>query len=608
MVHAKKTRSKKKKKKQQAKDGGFLREQFSLMMGDSQRVRTGFIAFVVLCGMGVIMIRLYGLQVSAHQEYADLAGGQHDVVIDLEPVRGEVFLKNGEEQYPLAINREYQMAYLVPKDVEDVEKTAILVAEALELDRNDVRAKLADHDDVYAVLKHRISDDEIRRIEELDLPGVLLLSEYFRYYPGDELAAQSVGFVGSDGEKFVGRYGVEKIFEDELEGEAGELQQERDARGAWLSVHDRDLTPATDGTDLELTMEYTVQYDVEQILKKTVEKHGADSGSIVVMEPRTGKLIAVANYPTFNPNDYGSVEDIEAFVNYAVSLPYESGSVFKPITMAIGLDQGKITPEATYIDPGAVSAGGFTIRNSEEKTYGLQTMTQVLEESINTGVIHVEKLVGNRVFAEYLRNFGFGDPTGVTLPLDAGGSIRNLDNEKRVVEFYTASFGQGITTTPLQLAQAYSALANGGILMRPQIISRKIFSDGTEEIVHPEELRRVISEEASVDISKMLRSVVVNGHGKRADVPGYSVGGKTGTAQVARTDAKGYDDAFTIGTFAGYAPTHDPRFVVVVKVVNPKDVIWAESVAAPAFREVMEYLLAHYNVEPTEDLNEENIL
>lgn len=607
MVHAKKIRTKKKRQKNHASNGGYFGTHFSGLMEDKQRMRSGFIALVVLCGMSVIMIRLYGLQVSAHQEYADLAEGQHDVVIDLDPVRGEIFLKNGEEQYPLAINREYQMAYLVPKDVEDVEKTAILVAEALMLERDAVRAKLADHEDVYAVLKHRLSDEEIERIEELDLPGVRMLSEYFRYYPGDELAAQSVGFVGSDGERFVGRYGAEKIFEDILEGKSGELQQERDARGAWLSVKDRHLNPAIDGTDLELTMEYTVQYDVEQILKKTVEKHGADSGSIVVMEPRTGKLIAIANYPTFNPNDYGSVEDIEAFVNHAVSLPYESGSVFKPITMAIGLDQGKIAPETTYVDPGAVSAGGFTIQNSEEKTYGLQTMTQVLEESINTGVIHVEKLVGNRVFAEYLRNFGFGDPTGITLPLDAGGSIRNLDNEKRVVEFYTASFGQGITTTPLQLAQAYSALANGGILMRPQIVSRRILSDGTEEVIQPEELRRVISEDASRDISKMLRSVVVNGHGKRADVPGYSVGGKTGTAQVARTDAKGYDDAFTIGTFAGYAPTHDPRFVIVVKIVNPKDVIWAESVAAPAFGDVMEYLLAHYNVEPTEDLNEEQV-
>lgn len=600
-------KKKSQKNKKKTSHCGYFALHFRELMADKQRVRSGFIALVVLCGMSIIMMRLYGLQVSAHQNYADLADGQHDVVIDLEPVRGEVFLKNGAEQYPLAINREYQMAYLVPRDVEDVEKTAVLVSEALGLDRDSVLAKLADHDDIYAVLKHRLSEEEIQRITDMDLPGVDLLSEYFRYYPGDELAAQSVGFVGSDGEKYVGRYGIEKEFEEMLEGYPGELSQQRDARGAWLSLDDRDFMPATDGTDLELTMEYTVQYDVEQILKKTVEKHGADSGSIVVMEPQTGKIIALANYPTFNPNDYGSVEDIDVFVNHAVSLPYESGSVFKPVTMAIGLDQGKITPESTFIDPGAVSAGGFTIKNSEEKTYGLQTMTQVLEESINTGVIHVERLVGNRVFAEYLRKFGFGEPTGITLPLDAGGSIRNLENENRIVEFYTASFGQGITTTPLQLAQAYSVLANGGLLMRPQIVSRRILSDGTEEIVHPEELRRVISEEASRDISEMLRSVVVNGHGKRADVPGYSVGGKTGTAQVARTDAKGYDGAITIGTFAGYAPTHDPRFVIVVKIVNPKDVIWAESVAAPAFGRVMEYLLAHYNVEPTEDLDEEEI-
>lgn len=557
--------------------------------------------FLVLFIGLVIVIRLYSLQVIASRSYRFFAENQHKISQVLTPKRGEIFLKEGGgEKYPLAVNRDQQMAYMVPKEVANKDEVVEKISEILGLDREFVRGKLSDPEDMFEVLKHKLNDEEVSKIRELKMSGIYLSPESFRFYPGGELASQVIGFVGSDGEKEKGRYGLEAYFEENLKGKEGKLNQERDTGGRWISITDRQIDPAEDGISLVLTIDHTVQYEVEKILKETVEKHGADNGSVIVMEPKTGKILAMANFPNFNANDYGKTEDISLFMNTSVSLPYECGSVFKTITLAIGIDDGKIGPDSTYTDTGLVKEAGYGIKNSDEKSYGNQTMTQVLEKSLNTGVIHVEKLVGNKKFTEYIKRFGFGEKSGIDLPSESAGNIKNLEALRRNIQFFTASFGQGITVTPLQLINAYSAIANKGMLMKPQIVEKIIHSDGRTEEVGPQEIRKVISEDSARKISEMLRSVVVNGHGKRADVPGYLVGGKTGTAQVAKSDSKGYEDDITIGSFAGYAPTDDPQFAVLIKIYHPKDVQWAESSAAPAFGRIMKFLLEYYKVEPTE--------
>ncbi len=577
--------------------------------GGSRYSRTSILFLFFLGMLCVIILKLYFVQVFAHEKYTDLAFRQHTVEQSLLSSRGEIFLKNKDEVYPLGVNREYFMALLSPKDVadENITEVARKISDALDVDYDIVMQKLAKRTDVYEILRHKLDREEKNRVADMNIEGLNFLPEYYRFYPGGTLASHVVGFVGSDGEDYIGRYGIESHFDKELRGHDGRIVQERDARGGWLTNTDRVVSEETDGTDIFLTIDYTVQYEVERILKEAVEKFEADDGSIIVMEPKTGKILALANYPTFVPNEYNQVEDVAVFRNSIVSEEYESGSVFKPITMAIGLDDGKISPDTTYVDTGAVVAAEYTIKNSEEKVYGKQTMTQVLEESINTGVIYVEKLVGNKQFKEYVERFGFGDVLGIDLPAEADGNTNNLKYLRRNVEFFTASFGQGITMTQLQLATAYSALANGGLLMKPQVIEKKVYADGQEEIIEPHMIHRVISQESSQQIGEMLRSVVVNGHGKRADVPGYLIGGKTGTAQVANTGKKGYDDAQTIGTFAGYGPIDNPQFVIVVRVDNPKTVIWAESSAAPTFGKVMKYLLDFYNIAPTEEIAEDKI-
>lgn len=570
--------------------------------GDERVSRVDFVFIVFAIVSVVLLVRLYRTQVMEHPMWEARAEEQRLATIDMKAERGEIFLHDADGPYPLAVNREYLMAYVSPKDVTEPEKVALELSRSLSVDAGEILAKLSDRNDPFEVIKRKLSDDEVARVRELRLSGVALLSEKYRYYPADTLASHIVGFSSLGERGGAGGYGIEASFDDVLRGFSSRVKQERDAGGRWIALSNTQGQGPNHGDNLILTIDRVIQHETEKILREALEKHGADSATAIVMDPETGKILSMATQPDFNPNEYAQAEDYSVFLNPALSLPYEPGSIMKPFTMAIGIDEKKVSPTTEYTDTGAVTESGYTVRNSEDKVYGRSTMTKVLEDSINTGMIFVERQVGHKVFAERLRRFGFGAKTGIDLPAEAAGNLHNLDDQRIGIQFYTASFGQGITATPLQITAAYAALANGGMLMKPQIVDAIEYPDGTREEVKPEEIRRVISKETSATIGRMLRSVVVNGHGKRADVSGYEVVGKTGTAQVAKTDGKGYEEGKTIGSFAGYAPRENPKFVVLVRIVNPKDVQWAESSAAPAFGQLMRFLLEYARIEPTEPI------
>ena len=267
--------------------------------------------------------------------------------------------------------------------------------------------------------------------------------------------------------------------------------------------------------------------------------------------------------------------------------------------MAMGLDTGKITPQTTYIDTGKVRIASYTIQNSDGKANGKQAMTDVLDKSLNTGVIFIERKVGLDNFRKYVKDFGFGMLTGIELDTETTGNISAL-NTKNEIYFATSSFGQGITVTPLQMVLAYAAIANGGRMMQPYIVHKILKPDGNVIETKSKEIRRVISEHSAAILSGMLVSVVREGHGKRAGVKGYYVAGKTGTAQVPRKDGKGYEKNTSIGSFAGFAPVDNPRFAMLVKIDHPRDVEWAESSAAPLFGDLAQFLLSYYEVPPDE--------
>ncbi len=555
---------------------------------------------------GLIFFRLYALQIVAHGYYQELAFNQHNIFEELVPKRGEIFVKDGDGYYPVAANKELNMIYAVPKEIEDPAAAASAIAEILGLDAGELRGKLDQPEGWYTVIAHKIEDDKAAAIKEKNIKGIYLAPENERSYPAGTFASQIVGFVGSDGDKVKGRYGLEAYWDKELEGQEGKLEQEKDTGGRWISIGDRKITPAVNGSDLYLTIDHTIQYRAEMAVKKAVEKYQADRGSIVITEPHTGAVLAMASWPTFNANDFSKVEDISVFSNPVVSENYECGSSFKPVTMAGGLDVKLVTPDTTYTDTGAVTEAGYTIKNSDLKANGVQTMTQVLDKSLNTGVIFVEKLLGNLRFLEYVKNFGFGEKTGIDTLGEVSGNISGI-KELRNINAFTASFGQGLSVTPLQLVNAFATIANGGEMMKPHLVEKISSGDGNENIIEPQEVRSVISKESSLDLTGMLIDVVKNGHGKRAGVPGYLVAGKTGTAQVPKKDGGGYEDGAHIGSFAGFAPAYDPKFAMLVKLDNPKNVDWAESSAAPTFGEMAKFMLDYFGVEPTEEYTQKDI-
>lgn len=537
-----------------------------------------------------VIVRLFALQVLGHAFYRDLAVNQHELQKTLYPVRGQIFVNSSgiADRIPVVTNIEKNLVFAVPPEIADKQAAAAALSPVLGLTRAEILDKISDNNRKWVAIKKQLPESVAEEVSGLKLPGIYLQAETYRYYPEKFFASQVLGFVGYDGDRRVGRYGVEGYFEEMLAGRVGSLFQEKDPTGKWITGSLRKLQPAEDGRDLTLTLDRAIQFKAETLLRDAVVAHGAESGSITVLNPKTGAVLALASYPTFDPNVFNEVEDPSVFRNRAASDAYEPGSVFKAVTMAAGLDAGVVTPDETYTDTGEVKFSDFVIRNSDKKAYGVQTMTQVLDQSLNTGAIYVQDKLGADKFLEVVKKFGFGKKTGITLPSEAAGDLSNL---KRAgdIQYATASFGQGITATPLQIAQAFAAIANGGKIMRPFIVA----GEG------PREEGTAISDRAASTLGAMLVSVVENGHGKRAGVSGYYVAGKTGTAQVAAKGRAGYDPNVTIGTFAGFAPVDNPVFTAVVRIDNPQDARFAESTAAPVFGELAQFLLNYYQIPPT---------
>lgn len=485
---------------------------------------------------------------------------------------------------------------LAPTDTKNEEETGPSEYELL-------LARLSKSDDPYEPVARNIDDDTLQKILALNIPGVDYVLEKTRSYPESKLGGQIFGFVGqnNDGEK-EGYYGLEGYFDKFLAGKNGFLNTETDASGRWIGVGKRNFEPATDGGDLLITIDRTIQYIACKKLREGVLHFDADGGSLVIMEPKTGKLLALCNAPDFDPNIYNMVEDIGVYNDDAISTPYEPGSVYKPIVMAAALDVGAVTPNTTYDDTGEVKLEEYTIRNSDLKANGIQTMTEVLEKSLNTGMIFTMRQMGQEAMRKYSHDFGFGIASGIELINERGGNLVSLEKISDIY-FATASYGQGITVTPLQLAAAYSVLANGGTLMKPYIVAEKRFADGRVEETKPQVVRQVISKKTSTTISAMLVSVVENGHANLAKVPGYYIAGKTGTAQVAKENGGGYlPGDYTKASFAGYGPVEDPAFVMVVMLDHPRASTWGADTAAAIFGDVADFLLQYLQVAPTRSL------
>jgi cell division protein FtsI/penicillin-binding protein 2 len=556
-------------------------------------LRFGFLTFGV-----VIILRLFVVQVVQGSEYKALAFDTHELFQELIPERGEIlvhdqFTTNGT--VPIATNKVLSEVHAEPIHITDPDATAAALAPLLNIPKKDLLEKIDKPGDPDEILKRRVPAEVVRAIEDLNLVGIKFRDEQWRYYPEGEYAAHLTGYFGYSDTDRTGQYGLEGYFEDDLKGTAGYIEGEKDALGRFLTIGDSVIAKAKDGVDLVLTIDKNVQFYVCDRLKAEVDRLGAKEGTIIIMEPNSGAVIAMCNYPSFDPNAYNEVESIDVFVNSAVSDAYEPGSVFKPITMAAGLDSGTITPSTTYTDPGARDVCGFKVTNFDGKTYGTKTMTEVLQNSLNTGTMFAVDQMGSDVFNDYVHRFGFGKETGVELSGETAADITPLET---VSECYTlpGSYGHGFTVSPLQLVTAYAAIANGGQLMKPYVVDRYLHPSGVETITEPQVVQTVISPSTATTLAAMLVSVIDSGHAKRAAVPGYFLAGKTGTALVVGSNGK-YDRNRHNDTFAGFGPVSDPKFVMLIKMNEPHSE-YAEGSVVPLWGELAQYLLNYYQVPP----------
>lgn len=562
--------------------------------------------FVILA-VGLIGYRLFVLSYLKHGWYSKTAEAQRENINNVL-ARGNIYLQ--PELFLAGTNKKFSLAYIVPSEIDNQKHDIVStqLSEILGIEKQKVLETLNTKSSGLKILTRRISTSQVESIKSLKTKGVGVSYEMDRFYPGEELAASVIGFLGYSGDKRSGQYGVEAYYDDELFGKSWQANDYIDPANLSNSISSikklifkeekEKETPQVSidrPSDIVLTIDKNIQAVVENKLEELLKKWDAAAGTIIVQDPNTGKILAMADRPTFDPNNYKDFRP-EYFLNKGVQEMFEPGSSFKPITMAIGLDLGKISPQTTYTDTGHVDIAGYNIKNFSEKIFGLQTMSQVLEKSINTGAMHIQTLVGDENFLNYAINMGFGQRTGIDLPGEVNGDVSNLYSGRKI-NYLTAAFGQGIAVTPIQLINAYSVIANGGKLMRPYAVEKIIKDKGEETATKPEIVGIPISEKTANKLRSMLISVVDNGFDK-ARIKGYDIAGKTGTAQIP--DGKGgYSENEFIHDFVGFAPAYDPKFVILIKMDRPKGITFAADSLSPTFRDIAAFLINYYKIPPT---------
>ncbi len=559
----------------------------------------------VLIGMlvfgALLVLQLAYLQIVSADELRAESVRQHSTVRTLPATRGRIFYREraSETLYPLATNRTFSHLYAVPRDIQNVEATFDALWPLLEptgIAEETLRIRLGKTNDIYEPLAHKLTDAELAAFQSLHLAGVGWEPETWRFYPEGETLGQVLGFVVIRDGGRVGLYGLDGVFDDDSSGAGGVLEGAVDVTGRLIQSGPSRIVESESGVDLILTIDRTIQAFACEKLRERVLEVEAASGQLVIVDPKTGAVMAMCTYPAYDPNNYSDVSDISVYLNPIVNLPYEPGSIFKPITMAGAIDAEVLTPETTYVDEGFVMVDGYRIKNFDGEGRGEVNMIKVLEDSLNTGAMYAQRLLGNQPFREYVEQFGFGRVTGIELSSEASGNISSL-YKKSDVFFATPSFGQGITVTPLQMVMSYAAIANGGKLMKPYVVAEKRRGDEVVFSAAPEVVGETVSLRAATIVGGMLVSVVREGYDNRGGVPGYAIAGKTGTAQVAEGGVYGNR---TVHSYAGFGPVDNPVFAGLVKFDYPQRGRFASSTTAPTFGEIAKFILHYYEIPPDE--------
>ena len=557
------------------------------------------LSWIFILGAGFLILRLYFVQIVNGDKYERDALGQYREASPDTENRSDIFFKkkDGELVAAAVMQTGWRIA-IQPKNLTGANEMYEKLNAVLPVDKERFFASAGKENDPYEEIAFRVSDSEAAAVRKLKIPGVILVQDRWRMYPAATLAAHAIGFVGYQGNKKVGVYGLERYYEDLLS---------RASTGLYVNPFAEIFTsiesllakdPRTEEGDIITSIEPSVEQNLESVLEDIQKAYEPKLAGGIIMNPRTGEIIAMAARPDFNPNTYSTVADHSVFGNPLVEALYEMGSIMKPLTLAAAIDAGVITAGTTYNDKGFIMKSGKKISNFDGKARGVVSMQEVLNQSLNTGASFAEERMGHDTFAKYMYSYGLGEETGIDLPNEVAGNIRAIERGVDV-DYASASFGQGIAVTPIGIIRALGALANSGLLPEPHIAAAVRYESGIVRNVTTPTQKRVLKPETVETMATMLTEVydkaLLDGELKQEH---YSIAAKTGTAQIGIPGGGGYYEDRFLHAFFGFFPSHDPKFIVFLYAVEPKKEIYASHTLAKPFLEIAKFLINYYNISP----------
>ena len=568
-------------------NGSFIEKELKLE-GEGAG-RRAFLGLCFLAGFAVLFFRFFDLQVLQAETMTQKARQQHEKIITMDSNRGAILDRRGT---PLALNLDVSSVYATPSSIDDPARVARQLALALDVPREPLENRLRANRD-FIWIQRKIEDARVERLNALALPGVGVVVESRRFYPKGTLLAHVLGFAGIDSQ---GLEGLENGYDEHLRGRVRRVVLQRDALGRIIIPESRRAPQPLSGHAISLTIDEVIQYIAEQALEQAVQNTGARGGAVLVMAPDTGRMLAWALRPTFDPNQIHEASP-DRWRNRGVTDPYEPGSTLKAVLAAAALESNRVTPETLlYAGDGEIPISGTVIHDHEKA--GWLTFREAVQRSSNVAFVKMSWDLGRERVYRFLRTFGFGEKTGIDLPGESIGLLKSPDQwSQRTLP--SLAIGQEIAVTPLQLLTAVSAIANEGWLMRPFLVQEISDHQGRSVWEHvPHVRRRPISPETAKTVTDLLVNVVQRGTGKRAAVPGYRVAGKTGTAQKVDPQTGTYSSTKFVGSFVGFVPAEAPQLAILVVIDEPQGPAWGGVVAAPVFRTVAEQALRYLGVAP----------
>jgi cell division protein FtsI (penicillin-binding protein 3) len=545
-----------------------------------RRIGLLFAAFLLL--FAIVLVRAVWLQGVRGAELRANALSQQTETVAVPGFRGRILDRDGD---PLATSEEAATVFATPYQVDDPSDAARRLAPLLDVPQDQIFDALSNRESGFEYLRRELDVVAAERVRKLDIDGIGLLPDSRRTYPQGELAIQVIGTVGTENQ---GLTGLESHYENLVGGTDGETKITRDALGD--TIERETLHTQTTGSDLKLTLDAEIQERTEDVLAGVGRTYDPKGATIMVMNPRSSEVLALANWPRANPTDLESAPE-EALANHATGFTYEPGSTFKAFTVAAALEEGTVNPDTDFTLPPSIQVADRVIEESHPRATVRLTVAEILAQSSNVGAVKVGESVGAETFDSWVRRFGFGEPTGIAFPAEEQGIVPALDDYSGST-LGNMSIGQGLAVTPIQMAAGYAAIANGGILRAPRLVVRE-----GDDPVDPPTGHRVIGSRTSARLREMLEGVLApGGTAAQVEVPGYTLAGKTGTAQKAKDG--GYSKSRFVASFAGFAPASDPQLLVTVVVDEPQGSYYGADVAAPAFGEIAEFALPHLGIPP----------